>query len=280
MEPGFRRRCCKALGISKSSFYAPPTKQTLKDKIAIGELVKVHLEDPYYGVVRLSYALGWSFSKTRRIRNLAGVQAKLVRKKHRYRKSLAEIPAPNNLTKDLAVARDTKHPWRSQDFSNMASPNNRIWVQDFTYIKTRQGVRYVAMVLQLSTREIVGWSLGKNHSAELTRNALLDALSKRKAPDILHNDRGSEYLSFAMEQTCRLAGIKMSASSPNSPWQNGFCERIMNTIKNEGESLYSMPDTAHLVEEIAIRIYKYNNKRIHKSLKMAPSAYAALNNIN
>ena len=274
MEPGLRRQYCKTLGIGKSSFYAPPTTLKLRDNIAIGELSKLHLENPYYGVRRFAMALGWSENKARRIRDLDGIKAEIVRRKHRYRKTKAEIPAPNNLVRNFARLRHLERPQDGEDYSGMTQPMANIWTQDFTYLKTRAGIVFVAMVLRLSSRDVVGWSIKTNHSAELTKDALLDALSRHKPPSILHNDRGSEYLSYSVEKLCKTAGIKMSASSPNSPWQNGFCERIMNTLKNEGDSFYHIDDLAELTEAIAQRIYYYNHKRIHTKLKMPPAAYA------
>lgn len=273
-EPGFRRRCCEALRISKSSYYAPPKTLQLRDNIAAGELTKAHLQNPYYGVRRLALSLGWSINKTRRIRRIAGVQAEVVRRKHRYKRSVAEIPAPDNLIKSLAKYRNVLRPQDGLDYSGMTASHYDIWAQDFTYIKTRKGMVYLAIILKLATREIIGWSIAANHSAELVTAALLSALRRYEPPDILHSDRGSEYMSFSLEHVCKAAGIRMSASSPHSPWQNGYCERIMNTIKNEGSSFYAIDDTGQLMEAIAQRIYYYNHHRIHTQLKMPPAEYA------
>ena len=244
--------------------------------MAIGELTKVHLQNPYYGVTRFAQALHWSEHKARRIRNLAGIKAEVIRKKHRYKPSQAEIPAPDNLVKTLARFRRADKPQCGQDYTGMTRMDANIWVQDFTYVKTRIGMLFVAMVLRLATREIVGWSVKTNHSAELTRDALLDALSKHKTPNILHSDRGSEYMSYSLELVCQAAGIQMSASSPHSPWQNGFCERIMSTFKNEGKSLYKVNDIGEFMEAVAQRIYYYNHQRIHTKLKMPPATYAKI----
>lgn len=246
----------------------------MRDNVAIGELTKVHLENPYYGVRRIAMALGWSINKARRIRDLAGVQVATVKRKHRYKKSVAEIPAPDNLIKSLAKYRNELRPQDGLDYSGMTSHFVQIWSQDFTYIKTRKGTIFLAMILKLSTREIVGWSVSTNHTADLVSNALLNALANNQPPEILHSDRGSEYMSFSVERICHAAGIQMSASSSHSPWQNGFCERIMSTVKNEGESLYAIDDLGRLIEVIASRIYYYNNKRIHTKLKMPPAIYA------
>ena len=80
--------------------------------------------------------------------------------------------------------------------SYKAMTNVRAWVQDFTYLKFQGAWYYLAVVLDVETRQIVGWRLGASHSSELTYAAMLDALSKYLAPAILHSDQGSEYLSY------------------------------------------------------------------------------------
>jgi len=260
--------------MSKSNFYSPPDTLKIRDNIAIGELSRIHQENPYYGVKRLAMALNWSENKARRIRDLAGIKVQLVHKKHHYNRVKAEIKAPQNLLRLFAKPRNPARPQDGMDYTAMTNPKARVWVQDFTYVKTKIGMKYVAVILSLATREILGWSIGNNHTADLPRMALLDALSRNPAPQVLHSDQGSEYLSFAMEDVCKTFNIAMSASSPHSPWQNGFCEHIMSTLKNEGESLYSVRSFGELAEIIAQRIYYYNNRRIHSKLRMPPAVYA------
>jgi transposase InsO family protein len=149
------------------------------------------------------------------------------------------------------------------------------WVQDFTYLKFQGSWHYLAVVLDLKTRQIVGWRLGTRHSAELTYAALLDALSKHSAPTILHSDRGSEYLSYKHQLLCEKMEVTLSCSKPASPWQNGFMERFFGTIKPEIGSLNKYASLAELHEGIALAIHYYNTRRIHTALKMSPAAYAA-----
>ena len=153
--------------------------------------------------------------------------------------------------------------------------NAEAWVQDFTYLWFEQSYCYLAGVINLKTREIVGWRLGTNHSSELTYNALLDALSKHSAPAILHSDQGSEYLSHKHQLLCNRLETQLSCSNKASPWQNGFMERFMLTFKQEIGSISRFKGLAELHEAIALQIHYYNTKRIHLALKTTPAAYAA-----
>jgi len=134
---------------------------------------------------------------------------------------------------------------------------------------------YLAVVLSLETRQVVGWRLGASHSSELTYSALLDALSKHTAPAILHSDQGSEYLSYRHQLLCQNLETQLSASTKASPWQNGFMERWFGNFKREFGALAQYKDASHLHEAIALYIRYYNTERIHTKLRMSPAAYAA-----
>jgi len=134
---------------------------------------------------------------------------------------------------------------------------------------------YVATVLELKTRRIVGWSVGLRHDSELVHRAVLDAFSKYPAPPILHSDQGSEYLSYRLKDLCQKMEVTLSCSDKGSPWQNGFEERFYKTLKDELGPTNRFRDLAELYEGIAMTIYYYNHRHIHTALKMSPAAYAA-----
>lgn len=159
------------------------------------------------------------------------------------------------------------------DYSGMVIAE--AWVQDFTYLYFDRSQHYLAVVLSLKTREVVGWRLGLRHSSELTHEALLDALSKHHSPTILHSDQGSEYLSYKHQLTCERMEIQLSCSNKSSPWQNGFMERWFGGFKKEIGSTAQYKDLAQLHEAIALYMHYYNTKRIHTALGMSPAAYAA-----
>lgn len=242
--------------------------------MAITQLKTVHQEHPLYGVRRFVDELGWSANKARRVRRLAGITIKRPGKKRRTNKAgQPEIAPPPNALKRYVVFRDEARPQNGQDYSGMTESGG--WVQDFTYIWFERQWHYLALVVNLQTRQVLGWKLGLNHTSELTYAALLDALSKYPAPTILHSDQGSEYLSYKHQLLCERLEITLSCSAKSSPWQNGFMERLIGTVKDELPVLASLKDLGALHEAIALTIHYYNHKRIHTALHMSPAAYAA-----
>lgn len=218
--------------------------------------------------------LGWSENKTRRIRRLSGITIPRASKRYRYKRGVKpEITAPANELRQYAVFKDSNRPQDGMDYSNIV--NAEAWVQDFTHIWFEGSWCYLAVVMDLKTREVVGWRIGTNHSSDLTYAALLDALSKRSSPAMLHSDQGSEYLSHRHQLLCERMEIQLSVSSKGSPCQNGFMERWFGNFKHELPSLKHLQGLAQLHEAIAMQIHYYNTKRIHTSLKMSPAAYAA-----
>jgi len=236
-------------------------------------MLAVHNYNIYYGVERLALELNWSQKKTRRIRNLAGLTIRRPSKKRKFGKSeVAEIPAPINALQPYAKFKDETRPQDGMSYSLMTESGG--WVQDFTYLWFEGSWHYLAAVLDLKTRQIVGWRLGLRHSSELTYTALLDALSKHPAPSIIHSDQGSEYLSYKHKILCDKMEITLSCSSKGSPWQNGFMERFFSSFMLELGDLKRFNDLAQLHEAIALTMHYYNTKRIHTALKMSPVAYA------
>lgn len=124
-------------------------------------------------------------------------------------------------------------PRAGYSFSGLTRDKLKIWVEDFTYVPFRGKFYYLAAVLNLNTREVIGWAFGERHDADLVCNAFADALKHRKAPNIIHSDRGAEYLSEKHLNFCKVYGVPASASGPGQPWQNGFMERFFNTFKEE-----------------------------------------------
>ncbi|MGI8935213.1 MAG: IS3 family transposase [Phormidesmis sp.] len=274
VDPGWREQFARVLQVCRTQCYRMPTKQHKKDEADVALLREAHAEHPFYGVERLAIHLSWSEVKTRRIRNLASITIACPNsKKRRSSSALAEIAAAPNALKCFAVFRDETRPQAGQSYRNMT--NAGAWVQDFTHLRFGGEERYLAVVLDLKTRQVVGWRLGTRHSSELTLAAMLDALSKHPAPAILHSDQGSEYLSYKHQELCQRMEITLSCSKRASPWQNGFMERWFGNFKLELGNIGRHKDIAQLHEAIALAIFYYNTKRIHSALKMSPAAYAA-----
>lgn len=258
----------------RTGCYRKPVLQRAKDEDGIAVLREAHVAHQFYGVRRLAIHLSWSENKARRLRRLAGIIIERPSKKHRTGKAVPpEIAAPPNALKPYASFKDEARPQDGMSYTAMTESGG--WVQDFTYLWFRGCYHYLAVVLDLKTRQVVGWRLGLRHSSELTLAALLDALSRHPPPSILHSDQGSEYLSQKHQVVCGRLEITLSCSARASPWQNGFMERWFGNFQLELGSLGQFADLAHLHEAIALQIHYYNTKRIHLALKMSPAAYAA-----
>ena len=273
VEPRWRKQFAIRLGVDRINYYRQSTLKQARDEADKTALLNAHKENELYGVARLAIELDWSQAKTRRIRTLAGVIIKTKLKQRKVNKSVApEITAPDNGLKPYAQPRDKSRPYDGMSYSDMT--NSGAWVQDFTYLWHNHAWHYLATVLDLKTRQIVGWQFGISHSDTLTYSALLDALSKHDPPSILHSDQGSEYLSYKHKELCDRLQITLSCSAKASPWQNGFMERWFGNFKLELGSLTKYQDIAQLHEAIALQIHYYNTKRIHTALRMSPLAYA------
>lgn len=251
-----------------------PHKQREYDKQLVAILNTTHAQHPHYGVRRLAIHLGWSQNKVRRVRRLAGIVIEVPGKKYRGKhRGKAEIHAPQNILHRYAQFKDELRPQDGMDYSAMV--NAEAWAQDFTHVWFQRSWHYLAVVISLKTREVVGWRLGLRHTSELTHEALLDALSKHDSPAILHSDQGSEYLSYKHQLLCQRMEIQLSCSNKSSPWQNGYMERWFGSFKREFNNPNQYTDLPQLHEAIALHIHYYNTKRIHLALGMSPAAYAA-----
>jgi len=154
---------------------------------------------------------------------------------------------------------------------------NQIWVTDFTYLWYRNRFIYVATVIDLYNREVVGVCVLTNHSSSLVVQALISALMNHPRPDIIHSDQGSEYTGEVYTNFCDSSGIQISMSEKGSPWQNGYQESFYDKFKIDLGDPNRFETLGELVYEIYHTIYIYNTTRIHTSLKMSPREFAKKN---
>ena len=137
-------------------------------------------------------------------------------KKYRKKRDEGRIPTPyENLLKR------NKFP----------SQSNIIWVSDFTHIRFHCQWMYLATIMDLYTREIIGWQILNKHSIDLVMGAVKHALRKNPAPTILHSDQGSEYASKQYTRFVGSHGIRISMSKKSSPWENGYQESFYSQFK-------------------------------------------------
>jgi putative transposase len=151
---------------------------------------------------------------------------------------------------------------------------NHVWATDFTYIPFQGKFVYVATVIDLYTRKVVGLSVYTTHAVQLTLSAFLSAIHSNPRPDIFHSDNGSEYNAKAFIQALCAVGVHISRSAPGCPWENGYQESFYSQFKVDLGDPARFATLGELVLAIYQTIYAYNNTRIHSALKMSPVKFA------
>lgn len=153
---------------------------------------------------------------------------------------------------------------------NMAKPlaTDEQWVGDLTYLKVAGQWRYLAVVMDLYSRRILGWRLGEHKSAELTRSALRMALRHRtvKAGLIFHTDRGSEYGAYLIQDELKRAGIRSSMNRPKYVTDNAHMESFFQSMKTECIHGMSFKSERELRKTLSNYLDHYNRNRIHTSI--------------
>ena len=143
---------------------------------------------------------------------------------------------------------------------------NTHWVGDITYIKTYQGWSYLASVLDLSSKQVVGWALSKQPNAQLARDALSNAISRHQPNTntlMFHSDQGVQYCANAFVQYCKSKSITQSMSRRGNCWDNAVMERFFRSLKTERLNYQSFANHQEVVENVESYIYFYNYKRIY-----------------
>jgi putative transposase len=147
---------------------------------------------------------------------------------------------------------------------------DQIWVSDITYVATVEGWLYLAVILDLFSRKVVGWKLGETLEAELVETALANALMMR-APDpglYFHSDRGSQYSSQAVRKPLSVIGANLSMSAQGNCYDNAKAEAFFSTLKTEcfpPNQLFGSKALARREIFEYIEVY-YNNRRLHSAL--------------
>jgi transposase InsO family protein len=149
---------------------------------------------------------------------------------------------------------------------------NRVWLSDITYLWTNAGWAYLACVLDLGSRRVVGWSLHQHLETSLPLEALRAALARRR-PRIHHSDRGVQYASWRYQAELRRHGIRSSMSRRANCWDNAVMESFFSTLKQELQPL-RFDDIEHAHREIAEYMAYYNTARRHSALQyLSPIEY-------
>jgi len=267
-------RMCEALKVSPSGYYAwrgrPPSAREMATRELFQKIKEVFRESKEtYGSPRVYQQLKkqnveCSENRIARLMRLQGLKAKQTRRFRSTTKRDKSHPvAPNLLQRDFETQR----------------PNEK-WLADITYISTQEGWLYLATVLDLYSRGIVGWAMSKRMTDDLTLNALKMALRRRQpGPGLTHHsDQGSQYTSYAYQALLKAWGIQASMNGVGSWYDNAPMESFFGTLKSElvHHTAYrtryeAQPDLVSYIESF------YNRRRLHSALDyLSPEAYEQL----
>lgn len=249
---------CRLLGVSASGYYAwrdrPPSRRA-QARTALDANVRAAFEarKGRAGAPRLARHVMKGRRQVAESLRRQGLRAKAARK----------FRAPTNSNHTLPVAENLLQ----QNFS--AQRPNQVWVGDITYIGTDEGWLYLAVVMDLFSRKVVGWSMSERMTATLVCDALRMALFRRKRPrgTIMHTDRGSQYCSREHRALLDAHGLIASMSARGNCYDNAAMESWNHSLKVEaihGEQ-FCMRDAAraHVFEYIEV---DYNRHRLHSTL--------------
>lgn len=241
----------ESLGISRTSFYYHP-KQPNKDWQLKCQIEAVLEEHKDYGYRRVARHLGINRKRAQRVMRLYGIKAYRRRGK-KWRKPRREAEAYSNLLRRVTPS----YP-------------GHVWVADFTYLPFAGKFVYLATVMDVHPREIVGWALQTRHSLPLVQQALFNAMLHKSRPTIFHSDNGSEYDSEVFKETLTSVGTQISRSTPGCPWENGYQESFYSRFKLLLGDTNRFSSLGELVAAVHQELYRYNTSRIHSALTMSP----------
>ena len=254
---------CRLLQVTRQGYYAyvrrPPSARVVADAELSEEIRRVFEETgETYGsprVLRELHRRGFSASK-RRVERAMRSMGLTPPTPRRHRRTTMREPshpvAPNQLARDFAAQR----------------PNER-WVTDITYVWTDEGWAYVATILDLFSRSVVGWALDTTLSTRLPLRALASAVQRRRpeAGLLHHSDRGCQYTSADYRRALKSLGITASMSRRGNCWDNAVAESFFATLKNElihRRRWRTRLELRNAVFEY-IEVF-YNRRRLHSSL--------------
>jgi transposase InsO family protein len=267
------KRLCAVLGVSRSGFYAWLTRaisahqqhdNVLKE--AITELHQGYRRA--YGAARLHQSLR---------------QNGFICSKRRINRLMRELKIKASTT-GLYAWRPGQHEFYScagNQLKKVGEPTaaGEQWVGDYTYIKTRTGWFYHAVILDIFTRKVVGWAFSRKRNSELTRSALRMALHRYPPkPDcIFHSDQGIEYAAHSYRDMIQEAGMVRSMSRRGNPLDNAFAESFFHTMKAELLHQKQFENDIEAVAHIVEFMEFYNRERLHSALDyQSPEEYEKL----
>lgn len=269
------KRACELLQVSRAAFYSrrngEPGPRAVRDAELTQKITEVHADSRgSYGAPRIHAVLrrsgdGCGRRRVARLMRQAGLQGRHRRRTHR-----TTIPDPNAVTRPDLVLRD---------FQPDPAALDARWCGDITYIATEEGWLYLATVIDIASRRVVGWATADHLRTELVADALQAACRTRRpdGPVIFHSDRGCQYTSREFAELAAEFGVRLSVGRTGQCWDNALAESFFATLKRELISDRSWPSRAAARSAIFEWVEGwYNIRRLHSSLGYrSPADYEA-----
>ncbi len=254
---------CRVLEVNRSGYYKRKRnglgKRSKENKIILERIKEIHSESQErYGSPRITAELkreGLECNKKRiaRLMNKNGIAARIFRK---YRS-----------TTNSEHHKERSENILSREFDREKA--NEVWTSDITYIRTEEGWLYLAAVLDIYSRKVIGWELDKRLNTELVEQALQNALTDRKVESgiIFHSDQGIQYASESFRKLLRENGFIQSMSRRGNCYDNAITESFFHTLKTEltSRKRYKTREEARRSIFEYIEIF-YNRKRLHSAI--------------
>ena len=262
-------RLCRVLGVSRSGYYGCRQRAKLAPKAC---LVSTQL--------KAEFAASGKVYGSRRLSAVLCAQGLRIGR-HRVRRLMREHGLRALWRRKFVHTTDSGHalPVSANVLARRFNPSgpNQAWVSDITYIRTRSGWLYLAVVLDLYARKVVGWAMAPSMHAELVCAALQLAIAQRQpAPGlIVHSDRGSQYASALHQALLVRHGLVASMSRKGNCWDNAVMERFFLSLKTERVWQRDYANHAEAMTDIADYIVGfYNSVRLHSKLgNLPPNAF-------
>lgn len=253
-----KTKLAEEMGLSRQALYYKH-KQPEKDLLTKEEIEKVLKDHPAYGHKRIAMELKINKKRVLRVMKIFKIKPYKRRIKHHLKAGDLK-KAPAEYKNEIKYLCPTKP--------------NVIWAGDFTYIKFHNQFIYLATIIDVFTREIIGWAISGKHD----RFMVLDAYNMAKQntgakPAYHHSDQGSEYDSYDYTNQLTNDNVIISMSEKGHPWENGYQESFFSQFKLDLGWTNQFETLPELIEAIHLQIYYYNTKRIHTKLKTNPQSF-------
>ncbi len=246
------RQICEVLGINKSTLYYQAKNDSSEDVLR-EEIERLAARYPTYGyrrirklLLRMGYAVG--YRRVARLMKAANLSVSVKR------------------ICQTTTSSEAMHPWVNRLEALEVSRCDQVWVGDITYVRLKTHFVYVSLLMDVFSRRIRGWQVSQHLTQPLTFRALEQAL-RQSVPEIHHSDQGVQYLSNAYLSMLTEHGVEISVARRGRPWENGYAERLIRTLKEEEVYLNDYED----IHEVRVRIghfieQVYHLKRPHSAL--------------